>query len=292
MVKTHKIYESDAKGVLKMWSVDVPHGKRHYNRHSHNAVEIALVLAGKGEYTTEKKTYPMEKGDVFVFATNEIHCITDVCSEELSVVNLHFRPEYVADAKEAGEGYVNFCFAHSEKFENRIPAEKAGFLSHALNMMRAEYTQKDREFSVASKAYLDLILVELLRNHSYYGTAAGESADRRAAILSVYAYIDSHLAEHLSLSELARIANLSPNYFSKIFAQYNGRSLWDYVNSKRIEKACRLLLDRSTGHTVLDVALECGFNNTVNFNKIFKKHTGITPKKLRENPELLFLQDI
>jgi len=39
---------------------------------------------------------------------------------------------------------------------------------------------------------------------------------------------------------------------------------------------------------MLDIALRCGFNNTVNFNKAFKKHKGITPSQLRKDPKLLY----
>ena len=56
---------------------------------------------------------------------------------------------------------------------------------------------------------------------------------------------------------------------------------WDYVNIKRIEKSLGLL--KNTDDTVLSVAAECGYNNTANFNRIFKKITGLTPAEYRKS---------
>ena len=104
---------------------------------------------------------------------------------------------------------------------------------------------------------------------------------------AVYQYIDLHLNEDLSLQTLSNTAGLSPNYFSHVFKELHGISLWDYIHAKRIEKATSLIRSTECEMSMLDVALECGFNNTVHFNKVFKKVTGITPRELRKNPYLL-----
>ena len=49
--------------------------------------------------------------------------------------------------------------------------------------------------------------------------------------------------------------------------------------SKRIDMAQALLL--STDEAVLDIAFQCGFNNSTNFNRAFKKITGISPTEYR-----------
>lgn len=56
---------------------------------------------------------------------------------------------------------------------------------------------------------------------------------------------------------------------------------WDYINIKRIDKAISLL--STTDETILNIATQCGFNNSANFNRIFKKITQLTPKQYRRN---------
>ena len=95
------------------------------------------------------------------------------------------------------------------------------------------------------------------------------------------------MCEEIKLNDLANIAGLSPNYFSHLFKKNNGISLWDYITAKRIEKAINILR-HNRELTILEIALECGFNNTTNFNKAFKKQKCLTPSEFRKNPALLY----
>lgn len=268
--------------LLKMWTIDVDLKQRPYVKHSHTRFEITVVNGGRGVYTTENAVYPMEEGDVFVFSSNEIHCITET-DGELSITNLHFEPRYLSD--DFSNGYMNFCFYHSMDFSNRIPSEKAEKLRFHHDMIREELSGGETGCQVAVKAHLDLMLIDLLRNHNYLSVA--DKKNTSYDILNVCNFIDKHLDEELTLKELSDIAGLTPNYFSHIFKEMNGISLWDYITVKRIERAVHLIRTAGRGTTMLDIALFCGFNNTVNFNKAFKKYKGITPGELRRCPDIL-----
>ncbi|MBE6650262.1 MAG: helix-turn-helix domain-containing protein [Ruminococcaceae bacterium] len=268
--------------LLKMWTIDVDLKQRPYVKHSHTRFEITVVNGGSGVYTTESAVYPMEEGDVFVFSSNEIHCITET-DGELSITNLHFEPRYLSD--DFSNSYVNFCFYHSPEFSNRILSDRAETLRFHHNTIKEELLGGESNYSVAVKAHLDLMLIDLLRNHSYLSVADKKNSSQD--ILNVCNFIDKHLDEELTLKGLSDIAGLSPNYFSHIFKEMNGISLWDYITVKRVEKAVHLIRTSGRGTTMLDIALLCGFNNTVNFNKAFKKYKGITPGELKRCPDIL-----
>ena len=270
--------------LLKMWVTSVLPGDRPFVRHAHTRFEIMTVNRGAGQYTTEDAVYPMEPGDVFVFSSNEVHCITRAGAEGLSITNLHFEPRYLAGgAEDPAESFIQFCFSHAPAFRNRIPAGSAGDLRGHLLCIREELLQGRSSYPTAVKAHLYLILIGLLREHGYQAPAG--SSGQSSGILAVYDYIDRHLCEPLRLEDIAAAAGLSPNYFSHVFRQLNGISLWDYISAKRIEKAASLLGDGS--RTVLEIALQCGFNNTVNFNKAFRKHKGMTPTQYRKSRDTL-----
>ena len=275
--------------IIKMWKVDIPPQKRTFRQHLHTRFEISVINSGSGEYATEQKVYPICPGDVFVFSSNEVHCITKICDEGLSITNLHFEPQYLneKDSFFSEESLIRFCFSHAPEFENRIPAKQSELLRKHHAMIRQELAEKKHGYSLSVKSHLNLMLLELLRNHNYEAAGSPKQNITLTNILPVYDYIETHLCEDLHLDRLAAIAGLSPNYFSHVFRYLNGVTLWNYITSKRIEKAVQLICHEDSSLTMLEIAMECGFNNTVNFNKAFKKQTGVTPSELKRNPKLL-----
>lgn len=93
-------------------------------------------------------------------------------------------------------------------------------------------------------------------------------------------YISKHLYQELSLSELAEFTGLSPKYLSALFHKEVGLTLTEYINSRKIEEAKHLFL--STNHSIVDISEWLGFHDQSHFTKIFKRFTGITPKKFKD----------
>lgn len=274
---------SDGVTLLKMWRASVPSGERVLQRHSHICFEITSVNSGGGVYTVGGRQYPMRPGDMFVFGSNEQHCITDVSENGLEITNLHFEPRYLwgGSADSLSAENINICFAHNESFENRIEADKAQPVLSFFNQIAEELEKQRKEYFLLVKSLLNIILVTLIRRFDYTGGKAAVSSDRLHCVRRVIRYIDMHLTEELTLGALAEIAGTTPNYFSSVFHEVVGITLWEYISSRRIDEAVRRLT-ADDGKSVLEIALSCGFNNTANFNKAFKKITGMTPKQCRE----------
>ena len=93
-------------------------------------------------------------------------------------------------------------------------------------------------------------------------------------------YIDAHLSADLSLSALCRELHVSKNYLYKSFRNFYGKTVNDYVNSRRIKRAAEMLSlsDMSAG----EVAVAVGIDNYTYFSKVFKKNIGVSPAKYRK----------
>ncbi|PSB59370.1 helix-turn-helix transcriptional regulator [Chamaesiphon polymorphus] len=83
----------------------------------------------------------------------------------------------------------------------------------------------------------------------------------------------------LSLTELAKVINLSPTYFASTFKQATGISPHQYVIQQRVERAKSML--SKTDLTIADIALQVGFSSQSHLTQQFKRLTGITPKQIR-----------
>lgn len=108
------------------------------------------------------------------------------------------------------------------------------------------------------------------------------SADSRSTppIRIVKRYIAEHYSEDISLSDAAKIVNLSPVYLSRLFKKEEGINFLDYLNQYRIDISKNLLKD--VKHNILETASLSGFGSTKYFSKIFKKTVGITPSEYRK----------
>lgn len=94
-------------------------------------------------------------------------------------------------------------------------------------------------------------------------------------------YMNKNFDKQISLSEVARLANMSDVSFSRFFKQRTGNTFVDNQTQIRLGHASRMLID--TTQSIAEIAYKCGFNNISNFNRIFKKKKGCTPKEFRES---------
>lgn len=113
-------------------------------------------------------------------------------------------------------------------------------------------------------------------NHSGRGSASSGSTRLKKA----QEYIAENFRNEIRLNDLADMAGMSPSSFSRFFKLRTGRSLSDYIIGIRLDVASRELV--STRTPIADICFSSGFNNVSNFNRIFKKNKGCTPKEFRE----------
>lgn len=103
----------------------------------------------------------------------------------------------------------------------------------------------------------------------------------REAIVRVLAYIDSHRDSDLDLDKLSKISHVSKFHFHRIFKEYMGISLGQYIKLKRLESGMWKLVH--TDNKTLEIALDSGYEDHASFTRAFKKEMGCSPKEFREN---------
>lgn len=99
-------------------------------------------------------------------------------------------------------------------------------------------------------------------------------------IEAVVEFIETHLAEELSLRTLSEQAHFTPSYLSHLFHQKKGMTIKHFINQKRIEYSIQLL--NHSDNNIKEIASTCGFSNISHFNRCFKLYTGKTPVELRK----------
>ncbi len=127
----------------------------------------------------------------------------------------------------------------------------------------------------------DLSTSRNMRTLSDASFSNAESSYNSRRVEKVMEHINSNFDRPISLSEVARLSNMTEVSFSRFFKHRTGISFIDSLIEVRLGHASRMLID--TNESVSDVAYSCGFNNISNFNRIFKKKKGCTPMEFRRN---------
>lgn len=92
-------------------------------------------------------------------------------------------------------------------------------------------------------------------------------------------YVDEHVYDRVSLSDIAEYTKYNPAYISRIFKKHNGVTLSVYINHVRMNKAKEMLAKSSL--SVYEIANRAGFESPQYFATVFKKSTGFSPKQYR-----------
>jgi len=100
-------------------------------------------------------------------------------------------------------------------------------------------------------------------------------------IEKAFQYMYTNYDRTVTLSEVAKLVNMTDVSFSRFMKKRTGNTFIDSLNEIRLGHASKKLID--TTHSIAEISYHCGFNNISNFNRIFKKKKGCTPKAFRES---------
>ena len=196
-------------------------------------------------------------------------------SGDIVLLDCHVRNHYWAEKR------VKFQYFH---FNGNISEELCEML----------YEQNGALYPGASDAAMSFhyILKELRTGHAddhklsslIYGLLSALASQEKKAVSPPIAdalqYIRNHFHEPLSVEEIASQAALSKFHFSRTFRDETGFSPHEYLFNVRMQHARELL--SSTHETVDSIAAQCGFSNTSNFIRAFKKDVEVTPAMFRK----------
>jgi len=94
-------------------------------------------------------------------------------------------------------------------------------------------------------------------------------------------YIEDNLENKLTLAKLSEVAALSKYHFHRIFKIITGETLNEFIKRRKMEKACRLLIN-SKSKSITEIAFECGYGSSSNFTRDFSEFYNAAPSKMRE----------
>jgi AraC family transcriptional regulator len=103
----------------------------------------------------------------------------------------------------------------------------------------------------------------------------------KARVDAAIMFISEHLAEDLSLEDIAEAAHFSSFHFHRIFSAMVGETPQQFLNRVRLERAANYLV-KGPAYSITQIAITCGFSSPATFARSFKKHFGIAANEYRK----------
>ena len=253
--------------------------------HWHDEMEFIFIESGSGLVRLNRETLHVHKGDLLVVNRGVLHSMKTDPRNILYYKSIVFDPNYLAGMTGdlCQEQLITPLITHQAEFIHRISPNATGYehLLQIFEQIHTCYNEKEPYYYVKLKSLFYAFFYEMLAANHITPADQTEQNKSLASIKYVLDYINAHYNEPLTAKELTELSNYSEYYFMKLFRQYTGKTLIEYINDLRLEKSKTLLLHSDA--SVTEVALECGFNNTSYYIKKFQQANGMSPHKFRKN---------
>lgn len=151
-------------------------------------------------------------------------------------------------------------------------------IGHIAQALKAEVEAGCVTGSLYGESLATALVMRLIQNYSACKPQifANSNGLTKYQLNQVIDYINTHLDQNISLTDIAKVATISQSHFARLFKQSMGITPHQYLIQQRIERAKKLL---SNPHiSIADIAFQCGFANQTHLTKRFRQLIGITPK--------------
>lgn len=148
--------------------------------------------------------------------------------------------------------------------------------------MYDEFMNKPQSYADSIQLYFKLFLMECCRQAKLNGIIPiKKTLQKKFEMMeSLRQYLVDNSQKPQSLDEIIKIFPVDKSYLCRLFKEYMGKSIFDYLLEVRLQKAMWLL--KTTGDKVLYIAMQSGFTDLAYFNRQFKKHQKMSPTQYRQ----------
>lgn len=243
-------------------------GDWHSTPHTHSYTELFYIVGGDGQFRINEKLFPVHPHQLIVVNPNIIHTEVSYGTQPLEYIVLGIEGVEltIPDSDEA-----RYCI-YSFPENNDVLA--------CMRSVLQEMQDCRPEYQTACLAYMDIILVQLMRNVTVSVTQSSARFPANRQCAAVRQYIDRHYKENLTLDLLAEKVSINKFYMAHAFKREYGVSPINYLIGCRIREGKNLLAQ--TDLSLSQIATVLGFSSSSYFSQSFRKAAGISPMEYRK----------
>jgi AraC-like DNA-binding protein len=276
-----EIDSNERRDVIEVWrphdlaQLELRRGfsvARPVPRHWHEEYQLCLIQSGAGDISYRGSNFDTPPASLFIVHPGEVHSNRAYDSSGVSYRTIFADAELVrlAASEAVGKERGLPFFPAAVVFEQDV-------IRQYLNL----HVALERPSSSLERQTLLLnFLSGLIERFAENCPRPREFGAERQAVRRARDYLAEHFAENVMLERLARVANLSPFHFNRVFSEQTGMPPHQFQTQLRVSRAKSLLRQ---GWTIPQAASQTGFADQSHLTRHFKRLVGVTPGQFIQN---------
>lgn len=248
--------------------------------HFHKAYEIALILKSKGTRIIGDSIENFTEGDLVLLGPNVPHIAYYNNNDFIHAIVVYFNPDWLTQNQLDSNSLAKLrrLFDDTRRGVKITGDTRKKIVKNIVSLQKSTGLER---------IIMLLNILQIISNSSEYECLASEGYSNSFSqkdinrLDKVYQYIRDNFTEPIMLEDAASVASMTPTAFCKFFKNKTQKTFSNFVNEIRIGYACKLLWNDDL--TISQICYKCGFNNLTNFNKNFKRYTGMVPTVYKVN---------
>ena len=251
--------------------------------HLHDEFELILIVKSHGKLFIGNSITNFTDEELYLFAPGLPHCFFnsrgyDKGNELAHAIVIQFRRDFLG----------NTFFEKTEVSNLNRLVKKAEFGIQFLNpdkLVQKRIQSLNQKKGLEKLADFLLLLNDLasadnIKLLSTENTLKISGLNDSLIINNVYRYVAENFQKKISFDAAASVANMQRSAFCRYFKRKTKKKFTQFVNEIRIMHSCKLLAE--TDKTIIEVAFQCGYENTSYFNRQFRIYCNNSPKVFRD----------
>jgi len=258
------------------------------SKHFHHECEIYYLIDGSGKYFIENESYDIAQGSLVIIDSLQIHTTDFKTSPTHQRILIELNANYF---EETLFKICNLSLKDFFKHSNGVYSIQEDNQDYILNLFSSILTEiKNKSFNYERMLFIKLaeLLIYLTRHENKvlcFTTFNNLTPETSIIVKKSIDYIIHNFEKPLSLAIIAEHLFINKCYLSRIFKEITNFTVHEYINLQRIKHA-QFLLENSS-YSISEIAHQIGYNSTNYFERVFKKHTEMTPIKFRQRYSLI-----
>lgn len=262
-------------GDLKLFQIGRRYCKENeiISAHTHqNNYELTIVTGGEGTVSTNGASYPLKSGDIHLSIPCDIHEIKASSSSKLEY-------DYFSFEYKDGEFNNELKKISTKLFDTGSRVFVNPKISNLVGNAISEFSsEKPYSFEILKNIF-NQIAIYVIRDFSNVKDGRGKFTENEILCYQVMNYVDTHIYSIINLENIAPKFNYNYSYLSSLFKKTTGKTLFDYFQSRKLETAKVLILEKR--YKISEIAEILNYSSPFAFSKAFKLKYGVSPKNLQ-----------